>query len=785
METAVNNKIACYHCSEDCDDEVLFYDDKQFCCIGCKSVYQILGDSSLGDYYNIREQNDAISNKSKLSDYSFLKDEELAEKFVLFRNGERTKLVFYLPTIHCAACVLLLESLYKLKDGILASKVNFLKKEVTIDFDEKLISIVQLAEYLAWLGYSPKLDHESKKKPNKALRNLVMQIGVAGCCFGNIMLFSFPEYFGLDAQSKQFGTYFSYLSLLISIPLLTYCSKGFFISAWNELKVKRLNLDVPIVIGITILFLRSVYDITIEGGPGYLDSLAGFIFFLLVGKWYQELTYHHLRFDRDYKSFLPIATKRILDEQEEFISVDKIEVGDLLKVKNEEIIPVDANLISGTASIDFSFVTGESEPVVVKEGEKIFAGGRVKGKAVILEAVNTVNNSYLLDLWNHDAFQNQGTEFTWVHTISKYFTGVLLSIAALTFIYWSIDESIAKAILVVSSVLIVGCPCALALSIPFTLGTSIRLLTQQKVFVKSTEVVEKMSRLSSIVFDKTGTLSSGSIKVEFDGELTKQEQSILKTLVVQSNHPKSQSIYQTVADSQLLAIDDFEELPGKGIQALIDRKVVQLGLFGGDNKIHETAFFIDGEKKGVFTYHEDYRSGLDGFISKLKRQFSLYLLSGDSESKRGELKQFFSDDTIRLQQSPFDKLEFVEALQQKGEVVAMVGDGLNDAGALQQSDLGIAIIDQENTFNPACDIVVHSSSFSNIPQLMKYFKSTLSLLKLTFMISFLYNLIGMFFAVTGQLSPVTSAILMPLSSVTIIAIGVFGSMLLHRIFFSK
>ncbi len=286
------------------------------------------------------------------------------------------------------------------------ARVHFLKKEVNITFCHSSLSLRSLVELLQSVGYTPdiSLATSAKPKPNKR-NNLILKIAIAGFCFGNVMLLSLPDYLDADfSLSPTYRTFFSYLTLLLSLPVFFYSASSYFSGAIKGLRHRLLTLDVPIVLGLLTLFGRSSYEVFTQTGTGYFDSLTGLVFFLLIGKWYQNKTYQALSYDRDYASYFPIAVTRLVNQQEVTTPLKDIQVGDQLLIRHQELIPADAILLRGEARIDYSFVTGESEPVEKVSGDYLYAGGKQQGGPLTIELRKPVANSYLTDLWNQDVF---------------------------------------------------------------------------------------------------------------------------------------------------------------------------------------------------------------------------------------------------------------------------------------------------------------------------------------------------------------------------------------------
>lgn len=784
-ETQTAQKHSCYHCGDSCSSDSIKHEEKVFCCDGCKMVYEIINDKGLCDYYDI-EKNPGLSQKIKVREgkFAFLEDETVKSKLIHFSEGVQNHVTFYLPQMHCSSCVWLLEHLNKLNSGIIKSQVNFLKKEVTVVFESDKVSLKKIAEILTSVGYEPhislnNISTKSLKKYNKAK---IYKIGIAGFCFGNIMMLSFPEYFSFGyLEDEQLKRFFSYLNLFLALPVFFYSASDFFISSYKSLKQKFLNIDAPIALAVVITFSRSVFEILTDTGAGYLDSMSGIVFFMLVGRYFQDLTYETLSFERDYRSYFPLGVTVVQDDQtEKQIPVSKLKIGDRIKIHHGEIIPADCILFLGKASIDYSFVTGESLPTEKTIGEIVYAGGKQTEGAIELEVIKEVSQSYLTQLWNNDVFKEDIEEkkTSFIHGLSKYFTYVLFSIAIITGIYWQINNP-ANVLNSITAILIVACPCALLLSATFTNGNILRYLGRYKFYAKNANAVERIADADTIVFDKTGTITyQQEAKLIYQGDLlTETEQAYVRSLASQSNHPLSKAIVSSLQTSKPNKISDYQEIKGKGIFGKINGVEVKLGSanYLGTANFNEQAdgslvyVSINGVIKGCFIIKNKYRSGLYDLIPKLKTTHSIYIVSGDNENDRENLEHIFGKSTTMLfDQKPEDKLQFIRSLQSQNKKVIMLGDGLNDAGALKQSDVGIAITDDMNNFSPACDAILNGSNFNKLREIIQYCKDDKKVIIGSFIISIIYNIVGLYFAVQGDLSPVIAAILMPISSISIV-----------------
>lgn len=732
-----------------------------------------------------------MSAQSSPQRFSYLDEPAVRESIVQYSDEKLTRVTFRLPAIHCIACVWLLENLFRIKPGVGQAQVNFLRKEATINFKTGRVRLSELVALLASLGYEPDLkladlDPASEAKSTATPRKLWMQIGVAGFAFGNNMLFSIAIYLGLDAvHGPSMQKMVGYISLLLAIPVLLYSAQDYFRLAWTGLKHRLLTIEVPIAAGILVIFGQSAYEVISATGEGYFDSFAGLLFFLLCGRLFQQKTYSRLAFDRDFKSFFPLAVTRLADSGEASVALSQLRVGDHLLIRNGELVPADAVLARGNGVIDYSFVTGEAEPVHKTEGDYIYAGGRQVGSAVEVETVKPVSQSYLTSLWNQDAFTKPTSESldTLINRYSQRFTKIIIGVASGAALYWSVVQP-TLAIKALTSVLIVACPCALALAVPFTMGTALRVLGRRNIFVKNAETIERLAQVDAIVFDKTGTLTAAGAKgVRFEGKrLSNEEIGWIHATTHHSTHPYSVRIAEaTKAHADGVEARSFFEVPGCGVEANVGGHEVLLGSaewiaskigsslekLGVSGSVVHVA--IDDQYRGVFVLVNALRRDVEQLVPQLS-SYKISLLSGDNEKERPVFEKLFGQHAeLKFNQSPATKLGYVRSLQQSGNNVAMVGDGLNDAGALKQSDVGIAIVESVGAFSPASDIILSADRVPKLGALLRFSKGSVRIVRLSFLLSAFYNVVGITIAAQGMLAPIVCAILMPLSSISVVA----------------
>lgn len=777
---------ACYHCGEDCPDRSIEADDKFFCCQGCLAVYGLLNNAGLCNYYELNQQ--AGTNRRKhirKEKFAFLEDASIQQSIIQFKNEHEVHTTFYIPIIHCSSCLYLLENLNKVHEGFIRSDVQFLKKEVSIVFDERKISLRQVVETLTDIGYEPYISLQNlNKKKNKVDKSLIFKLGVAGFCFGNIMLLSVPEYFSSDLQEEAYlGTIFRYLSFVLSLPVFFYSANVFFKSAWKGIQHKTLNIDAPVALAIIATFIRSLTEVFLEGNPGYFDSMAGIVFFMLIGRALQNKTYGQLSFERDYTDYFPIAATVLKDEKEVPTPLPDIQSGDVLLIHSQELLPADGIIIKGKGQIDYSFVTGESVAVEKQVGDLIYAGGKQLGGSIEVMTTKPVAQSYLTGLWNKDhnpdVHNYDEYQHSFVHRLARNFTWVVLTIAAIAGIYWWFHNP-ANVWVSITAVLIIACPCGLLLTSTFTNGYLLRIFTRNGLYLRNASIIEKLSKINHLVFDKTGTLTSAeNISTTFIGEpLTKEEKSWVQSLTKPSIQGIKEPIRKYLGATELFEVQDFQEEGGVGASGWVEGHFLKMGAapyFAESLPLDENGtsiyLFVDGIYKGYFLMQQGLREGVQNMMDSLRTQVKYALISGDKPTQLSYFQKVLGQDAdVRFEQKPDDKLKYIQELQARDEKVAMIGDGLNDAVALKQSDVGISLAEDINNFSPASDAILKGTALQYLDKLIQLSRKSRFIVRLCFVFSLIYNITGIYFAVQGLLSPLMCAILMPSSTLTIVLI---------------
>ncbi|XMD34534.1 MAG: heavy metal translocating P-type ATPase metal-binding domain-containing protein [Candidatus Karelsulcia muelleri] len=784
----------CFHCGNKCITNKICFNKFFFCCDGCLTIYNLIEKSNLKKFYELNKNPGFSPETEKKYNFSFLDTKTIFRKIVSFSDKNFTIVRFTIPSIHCSSCIWLLENLNKLEKKIINSTVNFTKKSIYITYKNSGYKLSDLAKLLTKIGYKPSITYGNLNSIPIYNRNFfVYKIVISFFCFGNIMLLSFPEYLGSnrDEWFRTHNTFFRLIMFFLSLPIIFFSSIDYIQSAFLGLKNKSLNIDFSISLGILVLYFRSLYEIISNIGSGYFDSLSGLVFFLLLGKFLQLKTYKYLSFDNNYQYFLPIYSTKLINNLEKNILISNLKKGDFIIIKNEEIIPADSILIEGLAIIDNSFLTGESNIKSKKLGDYIYAGAKQKGGRIKLKIVKDVDKSYLHNLWINEAFRKKKNIInTKLNLISKYFTLFILIISVISGIFWYF-KNVNRVFEIISSILIVACPCGLALSPSFIFGNVIHILGKKGFYIRDISSIEQIYKITSIIFDKTGTITElEKSNIKFIGpklELNKKLKII--SLLKNSNHPLCKIISNKLSnlnETELVTnlVTNFEESPGKGIKGLVNGIEIKAGKsnnslssdnFKNEKKTTKVSISFDKKKIGYFLVKNFYRKNLKKIFKFLGKKYKILILSGDNDKEKKYLKSLLpAKSKLYFFQSPMDKYKKIKNLQKIGEKVLMFGDGINDSIALKQSDIGI-VISNNQSFCPNCDIIMDASSFDKIPIFFKYSNISSKLVRISFVISIIYNLLGLSFALTGNLTPIIAAILMPLSFLSVLIFSLLST----------
>lgn len=775
----------CAHCGAPCSMTIMD-GGEAFCCTGCRSVYRMLREHDLCTYYDIESSPGVSMKKGTVrTDMEALDDPALSRTFVEYADTGFVRVRFMIPAMHCASCVWLLERLSNFDGGILHTETDVLRKTVRVDFDPSATTLRSIAELLSSLGYEPLIKPVTAAGDPSERRAIYQRLGVAGFATGNVMLFGIARYLAGDGLSPSLTTMFGVFAVLLSIPVLVYSAAPWLRSAWAAIGSRALNLDVPVAIGILVLFFRSVADIVMGQGEGFLDSFNGLVFLLLVGRLFQQKAFDAVSFDRTYRSFFPLSVRVERNGRTPAIPVDDVAVGDVMYVRNGETIPCDGTVSSPVGYLDYGFVTGESLPIECTSGAAVFAGGKVIGTAIRITATNVVSHGYLASLWERATPRiRKNSLLTLSDTFGRWFTVVAMALAAGGAIAQMPD--VHMAVNVLTAVLIIACPCALTLATPITLGTAMGRLGERGIYLRSIGVLLDLDRCSTIMFDKTGTLTKSMHGLSYDGRsMADHEWRAVRSVAAQSMHPVCRSLAQAWPVDETVCAT-AREVTGRGMTGRAYGHDVVIGSsalvkelcpegYTADTIDGAAHIALDGVYAGSIKLRSELREGISEMMERLREHHTVRLLSGDGQRDRDMLLSMFDDDEMSFGQQPADKVEHIDALRTSGRTVLMIGDGLNDAAAMSAADAAIAVTDDTATLVPACDVIMKASALEELPALLRYARRMKNLIIATFCVSIIYNVVGLSLALGGMLTPLAAAILMPVSSLTVIGMSVAGA----------
>jgi Cu+-exporting ATPase len=546
---------------------------------------------------------------------------------------------------------------------------------------------------------------------------------------------------------------------------------------------------VPLALGLSALWLRSVYEVASGIGPGYFDSLSGLVFFLLIGTWLQERTWEAIRFDRSAERFFPLSALVVKDGKTRAVRVFDLVPGDRVQVHNGTLIPGDGILMSHSALVDYSYVTGESSPVYKVAGEILYAGGRSVHGILELEVVRPFTESRLQQMWSNAS--QKGTPASrisrFASIVSIWFTlGTLTLALAALLIWWPQDPS--RALFAATAVLMVACPCALAIATPFAFSNASRILGRRGFFLRNPDVVETLASVNHLVFDKTGTLTNpDDASLEWTSPVPDAAlQSMIHTAAMASTHPVSRVLAAACAGAPVLVADTYEERSGQGIRMEYDGQELRIGRKDwalqlpskSSEQLHEQAetyISLNGRVVATFITHNRLRKGATEMLDELRSDYQLSLLSGDSHKDHDYLQEQVHGAfrNMQFRQDPSMKVEALQKMEAAGDRVMMLGDGLNDAGALKAGHAGIVLAQDMTQFTPASSGILLQESLDQLPRFMRFARNTARASRESFYLSLVYNAVGLYFAATAQLSPLFAAILMPVSSISVALFAVW------------
>lgn len=807
----------CFHCSlpvseqEDVVAEIEG-EPQHFCCTGCKAVCEAIYAAGLDGFYQRTPEGACLAPPPEIPKELALYDlDDVQEEFV-GDLGEEREIHLLIEGIHCAACVWLIEHTLNAISGVTSAQVNLSGKRLHIKWHNSAIALSQIIQRLGQIGYAavpydPEVAEGALKKQN---RHLLYRMAFAAFGMMNLLWISIALYSG--ANEGEFRTLFHWIGFALATPVLLYSGYPFYRGAWSGLRNLHLGMDLPIAIGASITYLYSVY-VTVTGslvGEVYYDTVVNFLFVILVGRYLEAMSKRQaVAATQRLLDLQPRVATRIEEDNEKIVPIRAIRIDDRVLVKPGERIPVDGMIVEGRSAVDEAMLTGESQ-VVTKTIDDSVSAGTINGHGVLqVRVTGSLRNTALGRIISlvEEAQGSKAPIQCLADQIVPWFVAVTLALATVTFLYW-LGSSFEVALLAATSVLIITCPCAFGLATPMSIAVASGLGAKYGILVKNGQVLETLSSINHVIFDKTGTLTEGGMSVV--GVYVDEDQWTLdpesppspfitelmqKLAAVERNseHPVALAVGQWTDDfmhvKDHLHATEFNYQPGLGVAAMVDGGLLQAGNtalmtnqdIAPSEQLEQIAkkldaqgvgsFFvaINGHQIGLIAVEDRIRDEAEALIGALKSEgLQLTLLSGDRRQAAEAIAKRLGGMDVIAEVLPEEKDQVVRRLQDQGQRVAMVGDGVNDAPALVRADVGIAMGSGTDVSIASADIVLMSSELEKVRLAIGLSRRTLLTIRQNIGISITYNIIMVPLAMASIVTPLVAAISMPLSSLAVI-----------------
>ena len=786
---------SCTHCGiviSDRESAISSDNGDTFCCWGCETVYKIL-----------KKEHFSLINKpsANLPEYDFLDNESFLKDYLA--NVDNNKgMRFFIEGIQCTACLWIIDQIPDWVPQVENVHLNMSQNTLFVSLKEpgyfgKVASVLSALGYKAYpIKNLDEARHFQKKENHRQL----MRLGIAAACTGNIMLFSFSLYSGLEGQM---ATVFEYLNLAFFIPMLIYCAQPFYNNLWRALKARRPSIDLPIVTAVVIGFVLSLFNLIQGNGDFYFDSLSVLIFLLLASRYFLSKTQQIFINSSYLQTFIRSQVcRRWNNENHEYEKVPArlLNVNDKVLVKEGERIPADGVVVSECANINPSILTGESIPQKLFKGSEIFAGTQVVSDSVEILVKCTTGNSRIGQILKkvEDQIYNKTPLISLTDKAAQYFSIFILAVGAVFFsFYIMIDPG--EAVKRTLALIILACPCALALATPLTQSLSLRKASKKGYLIKNAESLEKLNYVKNAFFDKTGTLTQGrfeflkwkSHNLEESGSFSPDQETIdaIYSIEVNSPHPIARTLVKHLEGQcvKKLPVHSLTEIPGSGISGIVDKNHYKIiSELPDDNDKDDsdiisslTSIYKNGDVVAYACLGDKLHNDAKQTIDRLKDMgIKTYILSGDKSIPVSSVarKLHIANDKISPNLFPEKKNEIIKNFPNS----LMVGDGANDSLAMSADTVSIAVQGSVESCLVAADIYVTKEGVSPVEDLILLSKNTFSVIKRNLGFSFIYNFAGGLAALSGYISPLTAAILMPFSSLTVLFSSVLGTKFLRR-----
>jgi Cu+-exporting ATPase len=777
--------VRCSHCQLEVDESMMIKEDENpklnFCCNGCQGVYHLLQDDGLDSFYDKLGKTKLNQPIALDEDSSSFDMESFKQRYIKTTNEGFSRVDLIIEGIHCAACIWLNEKLLDEMDGVVEATINFTNNKAKIVWDEDIVELSAIVDKIRSIGYNayPYDRSDVEKKATKNNRDYFLRMSVAIFASMNIMMIGVAKYTGFFTGMEDDVLKMVHMAeFIFSTPVLFYSGWVFYKGAFYGLKNKIVNMDLLVSTGATLTYIYSLYVLFGGNGHSYFDSVAMIITFVLVGKYLEVIGKKGAVDTMDkIKAYIPLEATLIVDDGKKVVPIDSIKAGDIIEVKNGEKASVDGEIISGVSSFDESSISGESIPVVKNVGDKVYSGTINTDKVIRYKALKNYADStlnHIVELLEDSLSSKPKIEET-TNEVSKYFSITILLIAFVTFFGWYfLEPDFENSLIITISVIIIACPCALALATPIASLVGVSWLSSKGILFKEAKFIEVFSEADVFVFDKTGTITEGKLNVKsVDGELNKEELNILYSLSDSSTHPVSVAIKKYLTneynDLEHLGLENIDQLPALGISAKYNGKNIFGGKSQEKSEFTTYQFTIDEKVIATFELEDKIKSEALETIKYLQENnIKVIMCSGDNEKVVAKVAAEVGIENYHASMTPEQKADFITKLKNENKTVVMVGDGVNDAIALSRADISIAMGKGADISLDVSDVVVLNDKLDGVKDSVYISKRTFRFIKQNLTISLIYNIVTIPIAIAGYVIPLVAALSMSLSSLLVV-----------------
>lgn len=784
--------IQCFHCHEDIPKGVNIQaqiDDntEPMCCHGCKCVAEFINEQGYCEFYDYRGDSQPAT-KAQIAEKKWLAYDEKVnfESFAQVKHENTFTVTIRLEGIYCSACGWLIDKHLRGLQGIKDVKLNTITKLLKVEFDLTEIKLSQILTAINYLGYQPILntDNDSQQQEVSERKNALKRLVVAGFGMMFIMTISVPlygaEYAGMDPNIKRF---FLLVSLLVATGVYFYSGKTFLQNAYRDLSNKHLGMDVPVALSISLAYVASTWNVLSKNGEiTYFDSMVMFIFFLLAGR-FVEMTVRHQGMSANdaLGNMIPTGVTIITEGLEKTIPYDLINKGDILKVTAGDVIAIDGEVISGQASIDESMITGESRAIAKTLTDTVMAGSIVDSGTIQIKSTAIGDETLLASLSQllENAQLQKPKTLMLVDKIASWFVAIVLLLAIATAIYYTIYQP-DKTMLTVLAVLVATCPCALSLATPAALTAASVRLIKSGILINNLDAITQITKIKNWFFDKTGTLTEpymSLVKTHTFSDVSEQQViKIMAAIEHNSSHPIA-SAFNDFYDKNSTA-KNYTRKTSSGVHATIADDTYKAGKKQWCDESsnlsidsEHTVIYLSKNNKliAAFELENQLRKGSKTLIANLlNKNHQVTIVSGDKKPAVTTIANALNVKDFYSEQTPEQKINLIHQQQAKSKPTIMIGDGVNDAPVLAQSDVSISFNQGTQLARAASDLIIMGNSLSSIESLLSISKKTNNIIKQNIIWALVYNLSVTPLAMMGILTPWMAAIGMSLSSLFVV-----------------